>query len=276
MKKTALILCVALLFAAMLPLGASAYQYNGFIYSESGNGTVTIEGLDYYIAKGDIVVPETIDGKAVTRIGSEVFSYKQFITSVTLPSGVTEIADNAFYMCVGLEKVIIPEGVTSIGESCFALCESLTEVTIPYSAKAIGGKMFTDCKNLTTAYIYSDGAALGKDFFSGCESLEALYLSKGVSSVASEAISDCTVLKDIYCQAAEADITFTGKIIEENGITVHYEYDYEGFPKEQTAANNSDNPADDGSITKVIFTFLALVAVIGAAAVIIIKRKSKR
>ena len=274
MKKTALILCVALLLAAMLPFGASAYQYNGFIYSENADGTVTIEGLDYYIAKGDIVVPEAINGKTVSRIGSDVFSYKQFITSVTLPSGVTEIADNAFYMCVGLEKVVIPERVISIGENCFALCESLTEVTIPYSAKTIGDKMFTDCKNLRTAYIYSDGAALDEGFFSGCESLEALYLSKGVRSVASEAISDCSALKDIYCQAAEADIAFTGNIIEENGITVHYEYDYDGFPKEIT---DSGNPADDVSITKVILILLAIIAVIGGvAAVIIIKRKSAK
>jgi len=274
MKKTALILSIVLLIVS-LPFGASASYYNGFIYTETEDSTIAIVELDYSIANGDIVVPEEIEGKKVTYIGKNAFSYKQFITSVTLPSGITEIADGAFYMCVGLESVVLPEGIKVIGDRCFALCESLEEITIPYSVETLGEEMFTDCKKLKTAYIYSNSGHIGDDFFCGCDSLESIYISRGVKSVFSSAINECPALKDIYCQSAQEDIEFGGKILEKIDVNVHYGYDYEGFPKIAEQAAGKENGKDPVNPLPFILVAAVVLILIGAAVVIVKKKRKK-
>ena len=53
--------------------------------------------------------------------------------SVTIPDGVTEIGESAFFQCTGLTAVTIPNSVTEIGGSAFSGCTGLTAVTIPDS-----------------------------------------------------------------------------------------------------------------------------------------------
>lgn len=68
------------------------------------------------------------------------------LTSVTIPYGVTSIANNAFYECSGFTSVTIPASVTSIGSYAFCNCSKL-------------------------ASVYFDGAPTmnhGLDTFSGC------------------------------------------------------------------------------------------------------------
>ena len=65
----------------------------------SGDYTYTVSGsaatiTAYSGAGGAVTVPGTLGGIAVTTIGSNAFSFKTTLTSVTLPSGsrVSEIA----------------------------------------------------------------------------------------------------------------------------------------------------------------------------------------
>ena len=51
--------------------------------------------------------------------------------SVTIPNGVTEIGEEAFYDCSSLTSINIPDGVTRIGDDPFADCLSLEELVIP-------------------------------------------------------------------------------------------------------------------------------------------------
>ena len=57
------------------------------------------------------------------------------ITEYTIPNGVTEIRNYAFYDCSSLTSVTIPDGVTTIGYDAFNGCSSLTSVTIPGSVR---------------------------------------------------------------------------------------------------------------------------------------------
>lgn len=282
MKKTALLLSLVLIITA-LGIGASALISNGFECKENDDGTLTLDRLEYSIASGEVTVPESINGRNITRIGINPFSYKQFITGVTLPSTIDVIADKAFYMCVGLEKIVVPEGVESVGDNCFNLCEALEEITLPRSAKSIGKELFTDCKALKTAYIYCEGAALGDDFFLGCESLESIYLSKDVKSLSASAVESCSALTDIYCQGTAEDTLIDDSI---EGITVHYEYEYEEFPvdipeentedasSEVTEASSGDNSdGEKGSSAKYILIAAGIAVIAGASAAVIKKKK---
>ena len=71
------------------------------------------------------------------------------LTEYTIPDGVTEIGDNAFWQCKSLINITIPHCVTSIGEEAFYLCTSLTSVTIPDSVTSIENAAFAYCSSLT-------------------------------------------------------------------------------------------------------------------------------
>ncbi|MGN0814508.1 MAG: leucine-rich repeat domain-containing protein [Candidatus Coproplasma sp.] len=70
-------------------------------------------------------------------------------TELTLPGGITEINQCAFYNRLNVKSIIIPDGVTEIGNCAFWKCSGLTVVTIPKSVKNIGDRAFANCTSLT-------------------------------------------------------------------------------------------------------------------------------
>ena len=48
--------------------------------------------------------------------------YQQYIESIVLENGVTNIGNSAFYHCDSLTSVTIPDSVTSIGNDAFSDC----------------------------------------------------------------------------------------------------------------------------------------------------------
>ncbi|MBD5104218.1 MAG: leucine-rich repeat domain-containing protein, partial [Ruminococcaceae bacterium] len=96
-----------------------------FIYEDLEDGTIR---LTVYRGMGSVNIPKTIDGKAVTVIGSDFLYNDGTITKVQIPDGVVSIEDTAFYNCGSLLEVTIPDSVTSIGEDAFEFCTSLENV----------------------------------------------------------------------------------------------------------------------------------------------------
>ena len=92
---------------------------------------------------GAIVIPFSLGGYPVTSIGGGAFEGCEYLTSVTIPSGVTRIGDYAFSGCRALTSVVISNGVTYIGEGAFLSCRGLSSVTIPNSVTSIGDNAFT-------------------------------------------------------------------------------------------------------------------------------------
>ena len=70
---------------------------DGNIYYYSKYGEISISDADESITSADI--PSQIDGMPVTRIARAAFQQCNNLTSVTIPSSVTEIGDHAFYYC---------------------------------------------------------------------------------------------------------------------------------------------------------------------------------
>lgn len=97
--------------------------------NESGSATyrITSEGtvaISHNDQSGDVIIDETaeIDGKTyqVTAIAPNAFKDNLAITSVTMPNGLTDICDNAFYRCINLLQVILGKDVKRIGQRAFA------------------------------------------------------------------------------------------------------------------------------------------------------------
>lgn len=71
-------------------------------------------------------------------------------TSITLPSTLQSIGENAFYYCQSLGSITIPDNVTCIEKYTFAHCNSLSKAVISENIASISSDAFFYCKNLQT------------------------------------------------------------------------------------------------------------------------------
>ena len=70
------------------------------------------------------------------------------IHNISLPIGITSIANNAFFAFTEITSVNLPSSLISIGRSAFMYCEKLKSVTIPDKVTTIGNSAFESCENL--------------------------------------------------------------------------------------------------------------------------------
>ena len=133
---------LALFAFAFLPLNAASLDD---LTWATTNGEVTITRLNED-ATGELIIPDTIEGKPVTSIGDYAF-YSRFcctsLTSITIPDSVTSIGDWAFRDCTSLTSITIPDSVTSIGDYAFNNCTSLTSITFLGTAPTVATYAFT-------------------------------------------------------------------------------------------------------------------------------------
>ena len=61
----------------------------------------------------------------------------------TVPDGVQEIGEWAFYFCGNLKQLSLPDGLTRIGDYAFNYCESLANLNLPDSLTGIGCEVLT-------------------------------------------------------------------------------------------------------------------------------------
>lgn len=138
----------------------------------------------YTGASTDVIIPNS-----VTRIGgytspkgllgvrfSGAFSACTGLTSVFIPSSVTDIGAWAFSGCTGLTKVVIPNSVSHIGNNAFSGCTSLASITIPNSVEDIGAYAFFGCQSLASITIPASVQTIDKQAFNNCTALTELTI----------------------------------------------------------------------------------------------------
>lgn len=107
-------------------------EIQGFAFSDCSN----LESIN--VAEESAFFKSTEEGLLLSADGKTLVACPRKVKSVSIPEGVTLIADRAFYGCKELIRVSIPDGVTSIGEWAFRNCDSLKDLSIPRSVRAIG------------------------------------------------------------------------------------------------------------------------------------------
>ena len=92
-----------------------------------------------------------------------------------------KLGDYVFYGCSGLTSLTIPSSVTEIGNYAFSGCSGLTSLTIPSCVTEIGSYAFSGCSGLTSIYAYLEKIPkLGSNVFNGCDAKNCiLYVPTG-------------------------------------------------------------------------------------------------
>ena len=106
--------------------------------------------------------------KGVEVIGNSAFLFCSSLTSINIPSSVTNIGDLAFHFCSSLISVNISNSVTNIGDWAFCLCSSLISINISNSVKNIGNGAFSECKSLSKINIPSSVVNMNGNPFCDC------------------------------------------------------------------------------------------------------------
>ena len=204
----------------------------GKIYFDPETGTIT--GGDTSIS-GEVIIPNEINGIAVTSIAAHAFSHADYYTleSVTIPDSVTSIGERAFYGCIALKafyvdennqhytsaqgvlyskdmteivkyppgkagtSYVVPDGVTAIGDIAFADCGLLEEIALPDGVTDIYDNAFYSCRALKSISIPSTVTAIGNYAFYKCTALTGITIPESVTTIGTNVFNQCYALESI-------------------------------------------------------------------------------
>jgi len=150
----------------------------GSIYSIDANGVLTGSRL----ASGAVVIPNVINGVVVTQIGDNCFKNNTNITSVTIPSTVTEIGISAFDGCTSLAAVTFDADsqLAVISTYAFYDCTLLTDFTFPAAVTDVESQSFAGSGLQEVTFLGNRPTISSGDYaeaFRNCSSLNSIYFT---------------------------------------------------------------------------------------------------
>ncbi len=180
---------------------------------------------------GNITIPETVNGYAVTAIGRSAFNRCYELTAVIIPESVTKIGVCVFQYS-GVATITIPKSVTTIDVASFNDASSLTEIkvvsdnpnysaqngvlfnkeqteliaypggktdteyTIPNTVTKIGDNAFFYSKVNTVTIKPNTVKTIGNSAFQG-SNLTSIAIPDGVTSIGKWCFASCKKLKTV-------------------------------------------------------------------------------
>lgn len=163
--------CVAMIALASPALAYAAYTTpSGFYIDDSGHCD---------IPAGTTVIPANEFDCARQPAGQYQAASENRLRSVTLPDGLLQINDNAFYSTL-LSEVTLPDTVTFIGDYAFSWCENLTSVDLGTGLIQIGEFCFANDPDIKRISIPDSVQIIGEKAFANT-GLEYMDQISGIS-----------------------------------------------------------------------------------------------
>ena len=203
------------------------YDDDNAVFTDEGNGdgtTLDLSGVTtmgeyaFYncdkltgVKLGNMTAVETVEGeteKIENKIPNHAFT-STGVQSITVPSGITEVGEYAFYDCP-LNKdpyISLQEGLATIGDYAFGKNDAapntmMTSLTIPSSVESIGDHAFYNYTGLQTVTV------LGKDNGGAKESALKHVGDAAFGDADHNAYSTTTTIQD----AVNPEIEYTGLV----------------------------------------------------------------
>lgn len=165
--------------------------------------------VDYIGDPLDVIIPSTVrydEREFTVGVICEKAFWNCKMTSISIPTSVTQIGARAFYGCKGLTYVEIPSSVTSISAGMFEKCSSMTSVSIPSSVTVIGEDAFWDCYALQSVNIPFSVTTIMKAAFSNCIELKSVIIPSSVTTVGPYAFYGCSKLQSVTIPSSVTEI----------------------------------------------------------------------
>lgn len=204
---------------------------------------------------GDLEIKDT-----VTSIEGYAFSGSD-ITSVTIPSSVKIIGDDAFSYCSSLKTVNLSEGIENIGNYAFQYDTALESVSLPTTVKKIGAGAFANDTSLSSVIIPEGVSSIGTAAFFNCTSLKNISLPSTIQTIGE------------YALGFNANSDSSDAVLKEDFIMSVFS---DSPAKDYAKSNNIKYDTADFNLKSLIFIVICVVIlVIVIALAVRIMKKSK-
>lgn len=204
-----------------------------FTYEITSGGTVRLTA--YQGAGGTVVIPDTIEGHAVTSLGEGLFRDSETVTALSIPESVNDIGTDLLTGCrtikvlrtpqlganrtddgflayffgadtprgmgfkipSSLDTLILWDTVTSISDYAMMECSRLRMVLLPETLTTIGDFAFFDCSQLHFIPLPPSLQSIGEYAFANCKALITVKINEEMQRIGLGAFMGCSSLEQI-------------------------------------------------------------------------------
>ena len=174
--------------ASMTYVSPTAFENNrlGYITCDDANETygrlsTTQENTTYiFLCNHDKTKIIAAPGEKLRTISGGV---EYYVTSIVIPSQITEIGEYAFSGNINLKTLTLHSGITKFGDEAFYGCRNLTSVTLLNPDAEYGRMLFCDCSGLTRVTLPTGIRSLPGHMFFCCSSLSSINLPEGLEEM---------------------------------------------------------------------------------------------
>ena len=212
------------------------FTSDNITYVITSTSTVAVKSVSNSLKS--VIIPESVSNNGttyrVTALTEKSFEGRHDIISLSIPSSITSIGEDAFMDCGSnievyitsleawcevkfgnqqssplsnaktlfidgkvVKDLVIPNGITSIPHYSFYQCKSITSLNIPNSVTSVGSSAFEDCVGLTSVILSRGLTKIGGSTFEGCTGLTSITIPYTVTEIGLNAFKECTKLIDI-------------------------------------------------------------------------------
>lgn len=209
------VLAVVLACAVLLPFACStpalAAQTSGTCGDDLSwlldNGRLTISGsgsmtdfdqlnmAPWYELRDQIYELSLPDG--LTNIGNFAFYDCYRLSAVRLPASVTQVGMLAFCQCAGIVILELNSGLQSIGRSAFEQCDGLHTLRLPDTLTTLGYHAFYDCAGLQYLTIPASVTEMDAGVFAYCAGLIRAEIAAPLKVVPAWTFYGCSDLSSV-------------------------------------------------------------------------------
>ena len=216
-----------------------SYGAANVVRIEVPNGITVTKDMNFRTADGYKSLMTVVLPEGVTNVAPYMFKAvnkgDSSLVSVSIPSTVTVIGNEAFHRCDQLSELIIPEGVQSIGTK-MAYEAVIGRITFPSTLKSIGEQAFRSASLGTDAIVLSEGLTTIGSYAFKESGITSVTIPQTLETIGVEVFQSCANLKHIYYHAPLAgsnmfkDCSAVETLVIDNLVEAET-YSFYGFSK---------------------------------------------
>ena len=231
-KKRWLVLAALACFSAgaITACGETEEPETGEIFEYTENYYGWTANLKQGVKVENVEVPSEYEGKQVSEING--FANNTYVKTVSLPTTLRSLPQEAFRGCSSLTELTVPDTVTDIGWGILRDCNAIQSLTVPF----LGDYEFAyDTEDGTVRYFFAEdygsvpeslktlvitkNKEIRSDAFEDCEKLERITLPSNLTQIERDAFKECTSLTEVHITDINAWLNIDFENLEANPLS---------------------------------------------------------